>query len=71
VSWRGQVDGALVAGFKRWVFVTGDGVDYRVGDAVPAGHAGVGPPFELGLPVGADGEDGDFEEPALDRGAVP
>lgn len=36
-----------------------------------AGHTGVRPPFELGFPAGAYGNDGDLRQPALDRRLEP
>jgi hypothetical protein len=38
---------------------------------VLAGHAGVRPPFELGFPARAYGNDGDLRQPALDRRLEP
>src|SRR6202034_1314333 len=66
-----RVDDPLVFGFERGIFSPGDGVHHLAGHAVLAGHAGVRPPLELGLPPGAHGDDRDLAQPALDRGLEP
>src|SRR5260221_106772 len=64
---RHGVDGALVVGIERWVIPAADGIDDSVAHPVLAGHPGVRPPLEFGLPGGAHGDDRQLAQAAHDR----
>jgi hypothetical protein len=68
---RHRVHDALVVLGERRVVTAGQSGDHVVVDTVLARHAGVGPPLELRLPAGADGDDGELDQPAVDRHAEP